>query len=580
MIRLLDVSGIFWPIWRAKEAAGKPIREAADETIQYLRDRAADPDAQHVAACCDSGRTFRHEIALEYRANDPEHKGYKAHRPEKDDAMMAALDRVIENLRRDGVPIFRVAGFEADDIIATLTEKAIADGLDVEIVSDDKDLCQLVRDADPQDDSRPSVWVIRRDGRRLNRAAVIERLGVPPRLVAPYLAMVGDISDAVLGIDGIGAKTAATLLYGWRTEEGKFVASPFKSFAGIVEAAINDQAEVEKNDAILAEAREKKVRPLPKFPKPYFTESVRKALIQDKRYPISIRLARLRNDVPLDFGQATAPRVPPPDVAASEARKALLARANEVAIAEENVTETQEETTVQEITEAEFVETPKAETVAPAPAPVRVETPRPEPKAETPRQDPQPKQTTALARVPDRAFELQLEARNFDEAQWLADTLAASRKLKDGDDANVLLAKFTIGRSLGMKLYQCIRLQLVKGQMTMPTSEVLARVKSSPLCEYIRKVQGDDKSCTWITKRRGEPEQTSTYTIAKARRAMLGGIKAPGQDFEPDSAWAKWTEDMLSARSVMPLMRQEYPEIYNGYSTEELGDDARADRSE
>jgi hypothetical protein len=56
---------------------------------------------------------------------------------------------------------------------------------------------------------------------------------------------------------------------------------------------------------------------------------------------------------------------------------------------------------------------------------------------------------------------------------------------------------------------------------------------------------------------------------------MLGGIKEPGEDFDPKSAWAKWPEDMLSARAVMPLMRQEYPELVDGYSMEELGDDPR-----
>jgi hypothetical protein len=62
---------------------------------------------------------------------------------------------------------------------------------------------------------------------------------------------------------------------------------------------------------------------------------------------------------------------------------------------------------------------------------------------------------------------------------------------------------------------------------------------------------------------------------------MLGGIggigedKKPRTDFDPKSAWAKWTEDMLSARAVMPLMRQEYPEIADGYSMEELGADMR-----
>ena len=145
ILRLLDVSGIFWPIWRIKEAKGEPIGRAAEETVRTLRERCASSDADYVVACCDAGRSFRWQIAEEYRPMLPSFPGYKGHRPAKDPAMMAALDRVIEELEADGVPVFKVPGFEADDVIATLARWAVENGLDVEIVTEDKDLRQLVR---------------------------------------------------------------------------------------------------------------------------------------------------------------------------------------------------------------------------------------------------------------------------------------------------------------------------------------------------------------------------------------------------------------------------------------------------
>jgi hypothetical protein len=176
------------------------------------------------------------------------------------------------------------------------------------------------------------------------------------------------------------------------------------------------------------------------------------------------------------------------------------------------------------------------------------------------------------------AFEKQLEARNLTEVDWIAAALATGKKFKDCPDKASVITKLIIGRSLGMNVFESMRLYIVEGQVTMRATQVLARVKSSPLCEYIRKKQGNDKTCTWITRRKGEPEQEYTFTIEKARRAGLGGMRNHGGEFAPDSPWTKWPEDMLSARAVMPLLRQEYPEIANGYSAEEFDVDISGDR--
>lgn len=631
MLRLLDISGLFWPIWRVKEAKGEPIGAAAEETIRMLRERAGARDADYVVACCDAGRSFRWEVAEEYRELLPEYPGYKGHRPDKDPAMMHALDRVVSEIEADGIPVFRAPGFEADDVIATLAQWAVENGMDVEIVSDDKDLRQLVSDPEPEE-HRPFVRVVKRDGEIVNEAAVLAKFGVPPQRLADWLAMAGDVGDGVKGVPGIGGDTAAALLWGHYDKDRRWHPTPFRTYAEMHKAAVDDQAAVEANERELARARENKaaralvkqgdsheavaaklgitaemvghycafpVERLPQFPKPRFKDSTRKALIAGERwFDISLRLTLLRTDVPLDFAQVTKPREPKRDPGKEAERSELLARAAAAAeederalieAAQEALSQKDQETmNTQTVSDAEFTEDkaptdrpsePQAVTSEAARAPSATTTVTAS-SVVTPPQNTNSKptaaaQTGAIVRVAERPFEQQLEARNLTEAQWLAKSIAASRKIKDAGDENAVLLKLSVGRSLGMTLYQCLRMYLMEGQVVMRTQQVLARVKASSLCEYIRKEYGDDQSCTWVTKRRGEPEQKYTFTIAKARRAMLGGIKAPGQDFDPQSAWAKWPEDMLSARSVMPLMRQEYPEIADGYSLEELGEDMR-----
>ena len=153
----------------------------------------------------DSGLSFRHEA----------YAGYKATREKLTDELQSDFDRGMERicqlLEAYRVPIISVRGYEADDVIGTLAGKAVAEGLNVVVVSGDKDFQQLVR---------PGVWLL--NPGRGGPASVEEqwvgvenggeRLGVPPALVTDYLALVGDSSDNVPGVRGIGEKTAQELV--------------------------------------------------------------------------------------------------------------------------------------------------------------------------------------------------------------------------------------------------------------------------------------------------------------------------------------------------------------------------------
>lgn len=153
----------------------------------------------------DSGKTFRDDL----------YPDYKATREKLADDLQADFDRgrerVLQLLAAYGIPVLTAEGFEADDVIGTLASKGVAAGYNVVIVSGDKDFQQLVE---------PGVWLL--NPGRGGPASVEEqwvgmhnandRLGVPPERVIDYLAIVGDSSDNVPGVKGIGEKGAIELI--------------------------------------------------------------------------------------------------------------------------------------------------------------------------------------------------------------------------------------------------------------------------------------------------------------------------------------------------------------------------------
>lgn len=153
----------------------------------------------------DSGATFRDELYADYKAT----------REKLTDELQADFDqglaRATQLLAAYDIPVLAVPGFEADDVIGTLARKGVDAGYNVVIVSGDKDFQQLVR---------PGVWLL--NPGRGGPASVEEqwvgvengsdRLGVSPERVVDYLALVGDSSDNVPGVKGIGEKTAIELI--------------------------------------------------------------------------------------------------------------------------------------------------------------------------------------------------------------------------------------------------------------------------------------------------------------------------------------------------------------------------------
>jgi DNA polymerase-1 len=151
------------------------------------------PDA--IAIVLDSPvPTERHRIYEEY----------KAQRPETPNDLVLQIPHMKKIVQAFQIPSFEMSGYEADDILGTIAKKAAASGVDVFILSGDKDMMQVVGDGVKIYDPMKEVLI--------DEAAVIERFGVPPERVAEIMALTGDAIDNIPGVKGIGEKTAKDLI--------------------------------------------------------------------------------------------------------------------------------------------------------------------------------------------------------------------------------------------------------------------------------------------------------------------------------------------------------------------------------
>src|SRR5918995_949865 len=170
----------------------------------------ADEQPDHIAVAFDTAApTFRDEM-------DPEYKAGRKETPTVFSSQLPLIREVLDALK---IQVLEEEGVEADDVIATLAVQAAADGMDVVVVTGDRDTYQLVQD--------PHVKVLynRRgvsDYVLYDEAGIAERTGVPPRLYVPYAALRGDPSDNLPGVPGVGEKTAARLITKYDGLDGLF----------------------------------------------------------------------------------------------------------------------------------------------------------------------------------------------------------------------------------------------------------------------------------------------------------------------------------------------------------------------
>jgi 5'-3' exonuclease len=455
-ILLIDLAHIVHALWHLSSA--EPDLDWTS-TQALAKVRALTEGHAHVAICTEGGRPFRKDLDAAYKAN----------RPEKNAPLLHQLTRTEEALRAEGFPVWRAETFEADDVIATATLKAVEAGRTVLIASSDKDLLQLVS---------PAVNVLSiRTGELLGEPEVREKFGVTPTQMRDYLTLVGDASDNIAGAPGIGAKKAKDLL----TQYGTL-------------------------DALMSQISD-------------LTPATAKTLTE---HSLQIQRARalvtLRTDAPIPFADIF------------EARTPL------------DTKDTQMEDAIAQLD-------PEIEPVDP-----------PKPGTALVVADPQP-----LTGV---SFERALEPRTAKDTLIIAERLFKSNLLSGYGNPNAVALVIFAGRELGLGMMASLRgFHNIQGKVTMAADLMRGLVISSGKAEYFQCKERTADTCTWVTKRKGDPDPTSlTFTYQEADDAGL---------VKPNSGWTKHRADMVAKTASAKLCRLVYADLLFGmYGAEEMGGEA------
>lgn len=197
---LIDGSGFLWRAFHAipqryRKSDGKPTNAISGLITMALKPIIEKNNATHVGVVFDSpAPTFRHLI----------YDGYKAHRPPAPDELREQAPFLRDATKAYGFECIESAGFEADDVIATLASQAVQRGADVVITSSDKDLMQLVQ---------PGIVLFDHKYKKLIKEEDVRiKFGVDPSRVVDVQALAGDTADGIPGVPGIGLKRGAELI--------------------------------------------------------------------------------------------------------------------------------------------------------------------------------------------------------------------------------------------------------------------------------------------------------------------------------------------------------------------------------
>lgn len=452
---LIDLSSIAYPIYLMSASEPDPNHTS---TKIVERVRALATGKPYAAICCDAGRSFRSDISPAYKAN----------RPEREAALHHQIDLARTLLAADGFPIWAVPGFEADDLVATATHKALArPDLDVLIVSADKDLLQLVG---------PRVRAMSvRDGSILDANAVLAKFGVYPSQMRDYLMLVGDASDNVKGATGIGPKKAAALLAKYDSLE--------KVYADL---GLHPSA---------------------------FQPALATALQEFKGRMADVQtLITLRTDVDLPFEDISVKRVP---------KEAAAFATFDVEEPEQPPIERKPREVVASVVPASPME--QTATVG-TPVPPSVPNGGEIGTSLTVREP-------EIMAAPPAEWERQLDPRSMKDARVLAKDMYDSRMFSAYGTPQAVLATVMVGRELGLPAMASLRgINNIEGKHALSAALMVALVLKSGLAEFFEPISFDDKQATFETKRKGARNPvTLKHTIEMAEQA---GLLKPKSNWE------------------------------------------------
>jgi 5'-3' exonuclease len=427
---------------------------------------------------------------------------YKANREPKPEALYFQLDRAKRLLANEGYATFESDGYEADDCIGTIVEwaKTLRE-TDTSCASDHASSVPA-----------PTIRIVTSD--KDLRQLVDDRVTV----FSPATTEVFDVKGvrdkygikepwvlrdwlALVGDQSDGIKGCS----GCGEKTATAMLQSFGSLVNLYKALeLSERPDAELSDATI-EAIES-IRP-----------SVRKALLEDRS---SIREAYKLIGLmpaPIDCARLLAPQEPKPTY-------------NEAEIDED---------------------TP------PIGSPEKPAVIEPEVHVEQPKH-------VAMVRAPDDGWTKSLEPRSLEQAIVLAKRLFSSRLFGDVGNEDGALAKIMAGRSFGLDAMASLRgLNVIKGKVGMSAALMKGLCQSSPLCEYFRHVESNERYAVYVTKRAGDPEVRWRYTIEQARKAGL---------LEQDQ-WRKRPDVMLRWRCISELARDQYPDIVMGcYTPDEMAE--------
>jgi 5'-3' exonuclease len=498
-IALVDLSYLFKKNWHGtpRDAAPGAAAQLTLDQLAGIRER-----AEHVIVCLDAPPYRRKEI-------DPE---YKAQRERPADEELSQKRWLIERIEKDGYRIARSKGYEADDVIATLA-KVYWWCPDVRIIGADKDCAQCVTES-----VRMFVpGVGERPAEVRGPAEIKTKYGVEPKDMGLWLALVGDSSDNIRGVPGIGPKKAAQLI------------NDCQSLTGIAEA--------------LAVGNEDGAKP----------SAMWKALADHwDQLVAATKLTALDTAVPIDANE-------------------LLTKREPVRLVED---EDMHEEELPGVTEAEFdpisrapegYQAPQATAQAPVSAPSaqqQTQTARPAAAVRKSEPPPKPAAQQGAAIVRSSSVTEDLQPLDIDAAYRLAKAFTNGRLYGKFQSPEAIFTIIVKARELGLKVTTALDgFHIIEGKPSASADMIRSLAERHPDCEYFRLVESTAESATWETKHRRHPEATRyTYTIAEARQAGLSG-----------GNWAKRPRDMVTKTAASKLARIVYPGAVMGlYCPEEM----------
>ena len=520
---LVDVSHLFHQSYAVSGA--EDADAACRRTVARVRGLAR--TYPHLAVCADHpSKNFRHKLSEVYKAN----------REAKPEEFRAQMRNTIAQLTRDGFPIWSVEGFEADDVICSATWIARERSIEVIIASADKDLLQLVGEG-------VKMLSTREDGKIWTPEDVVAKFGVGPDALGDWLAIVGDKSDNVAGIRGIGEKGATKLLARFKTLEG-VLAAP-----GAQDRLLAWQLRASNGEAA------SELGPKPELPDPPLTEALAKALVDHADAArLSRKLVELRSDVPIDFEQVCRPRVEvkqgtPVEFDGSE---------------EDQMSDETESVGQQAQPEAMAIETPTPN-AEPSPKPAEQSK-----EAEIEFSDAKP---TAITLAQPVEWQHALEPRTSRDAWMMSRVLHESRLFSHFNNREGIFSAILLARSHGIEMMKVLlpgMVHSINGKLSMSAIMIVGLVQRSGKCEYFEMVESTETKAVYETKRvGGRREIRLDYTIEEARKA---GLKWA----QPNAIGNIRPRTMLRHRCETELARAVYQDVVGGlYSLDELTDGDR-----